>query len=410
MSGQPVATPTPLAGRTIALGVSGSIAAYKAVEVASRLVQAGATVEVVMTEAATEFVGPLSFRAITDREPFVDLWATDGPHAEAHVALGRSADLLLVVPATAATIARLAQGLADDFVSLTALAMRGPTLLAPAMDAQMWAHAATQDNVALLAKRGVALLGPVEGRLASGEVGAGRLLEPVAIVDAVKARLGREHGDLAGVRIVVTAGGTREPADPVRFVGNRSTGKMGYAVAEAARDRGADVLLISSAELAPPGAVELVAVETAEEMLEALRVHTPDCRALIMAAAVADYRPAEASERKQKRGDREHWTLELERNPDLIASLAGEGLIKVAFAAETDDLIENAARKLREKGAHLIVANDVSAPDAGFAVDTNRIVLLDREGGQDELQLLSKYDCGGRILDRVAALLAEAAS
>ena len=410
MSAEPVATPTPLAGRAIVLGVSGSVAAYKAVEVASRLVQAGATVEVVMTKAATEFVGPLTFRAITGREPFVELWATDGPHAEAHVALGRGADLYLVVPATAATLARLAQGLADDFVSLTALAMRGPTLVAPAMDAQMWAHPATQDNVVLLTKRGVTLLGPVEGRIASGEIGAGRLMEPAQIVDHVKARMGRERGDLAGVRIAVTAGGTREPADPVRFLGNRSTGKMGYAVAEAARDRGADVVLITSAELAPPGAMQLVHVETAGQMLEALREHVPACQALIMAAAVADYRPSEAAERKQKRGEREHWTLELERNPDLIASLRGEGLVKVAFAAETDDLEENAARKLIEKDAQLIVANDVSAPNAGFAVDTNRVVLLDREGGRDELPLLSKYDCGSRILDRVVALLAGSAS
>ena len=402
------AQPAPLAGRTIVLGVSGSIAAYKSVEVTSRLVQAGATVEVVMTAAATKFVGPLTYRGITGNEPFVDLWATAGPHAEPHVALGRSADLYLIVPASASTIARVAHGIADDFVSLTALAMRGPTLIAPAMDAQMWANAATQQNAATLRSRGVEFLGPVEGRLASGEVGAGRLLEPAAIVAHVKARIGREYGDLAGVRIAVTAGGTREPADPVRFIGNRSTGKMGHAVAEAARDRGADVVLITSAELAPPEATEVVHVETAREMLAALQQHVPHCQALIMAAAVADYRPSETLERKQKRGGLEHWSLELERNPDLIASIAGEGLVKVAFAAETDDVLENAARKLEAKGAQLIIANDVSAPDAGFAVDTNRIVILDREGGREALPLLSKYDCSQHILDRVAALLPSA--
>ena len=400
----------PLSGRTIVLGVSGSIAAYKAVEVTSRLVQAGAAVEVVMTAAATKFVGPLTFRGITGREPFVDLWATAGPHAEPHVALGRSADLYLIVPASASTIARIAHGIADDFVSLTALAMRGPVLTAPAMDAQMWASTATQDNAATLRARGVEFLGPVEGRLASGEVGAGRLMEPAAIVDHVKARIGREYGDLAGVRIAVTAGGTREPADPVRFIGNRSTGKMGHAVAEAARDRGADVVLITSAEIATPEATEVVHVETAREMLAALQAHVPRCDVLIMAAAVADYRPSEALERKQKRGGLEQWTLELERNPDLIASITQDGLIKVAFAAETDDVLENAALKLETKGAQLIVANDVSAPDAGFAVDTNRIVILDRDGGRDELPLLSKYDCSQRILDRVAALLAGAPS
>ena len=400
------AVPQPLAGRTIALGVTGSVAAYKAVDAASRLVQAGAIVETVMTGAATSFVGPLSFRAITGRAPFTDPRAADGPHAEPHVALGRGADLCLVAPATAATLARMAHGLADDPVALTALAMRGPVLAAPAMDAAMWAHPATQANAALLAERGVELLGPVEGRLASGEIGAGRLLEPAAIVDAVKARVGRERGDLAGVRLLVTAGGTREPADPVRFVGNRSTGRMGYAVAEAARDRGAEVVLVTSAELPPPGAVEVVRVETAREMLGAMRAHAPGCRALVMAAAVADYRPGETLAHKRKRGSLERWTLELERNPDLIASVGGEGLVKVAFAAETGDLVENAARKLEAKGAHLIAANDVSAPGAGFAVDTNRVVLLDREGGRDDLPLLSKYDCASRILDRVAALLA----
>ena len=409
MTVQPAAAPAPLSGRTIVLGVSGSIAAYKAVEVTSRLVQAGAAVEVVMTEAATKFIGPLTFRGITGREPFVDLWATAGPHAEPHVALGRRADLYLIVPASASTIARIAHGIADDFVSLTALAMRGPVLIAPAMDALMWANAATQENVATLQRRGIEFLGPVEGRLASGEVGAGRLMEPAAIVDHLKARLGRAHGDLAGKRIAVTAGGTREPADPVRFIGNRSTGKMGHAVAEAARDRGADVVLITSAGLTPPGATEVVHVETAHEMLAALEAHVPACDALIMAAAVADYRPAESLAHKQKRGGLEHWTLDLERNPDLIASIQREGLIKVAFAAETDDLLQNAAHKLIAKGAHLMVANDVSAEDAGFAVDTNRVVILDRNGGCDELPLLSKYDCSHVILDRMAALLRDPA-
>ncbi len=409
MTAQPPAAPAPLSGRTIVLGVSGSIAAYKSVEVASRLVQAGAEVEVGMTEAATKFIGPLTFRGITGREPFVDLWAAAGPHAEPHVALGRSADLYLIVPGSASTIARIAHGIADDFVSLTALAMRAPTLIAPAMDAQMWASAATRDNVALLRERGIEFLGPVEGRLASGEVGAGRLMEPGAIVAHARARIGREYGDLAGKRIAITAGGTREPADPVRFIGNRSTGKMGHAAAEAARDRGADVVLITSAEIAAPEATEVVHVETAEQMLAALQQHVPGCDALIMAAAVADYRPAESLAHKQKRGGLEHWTLDLERNPDLIASIEREGLIKVAFAAETDDVLQNAAHKLVAKGAHLMIANDVGAKDAGFAVDTNRVVILDRDGGCDELPLLSKYDCSQRILDRLAGLLARTA-
>lgn len=396
----------PLAGRTIVLGVTGSIAAYKAVEVASRLVQAGATVRTVMTRAATEFVGPATFRAVTGHEPLVDIWAPDGEHAEPHVALGREADLMLVTPATASVLGRLAHGISDDCVTLTGLAMRGPLLVAPAMDAGMWANAATQANVRTLQERGITFLGPLEGRLASGEIGAGRLMEPLAIVDHIKAAAGRLDGALAGARIAVTAGGTREPVDPVRFVGNRSSGKMGYAVAEAARDRGADVVLITSAELAAPAGVRIAPVETAQEMLEAVEEHAATCDALIMAAAVADYRPAEAAQEKQKRGGRETWGIDLIRNPDIIATVQGERLIKVAFAAETQDLVDNAQKKLVEKNAHLIVANDVSATDAGFAVDTNRITILDRDGNQDELPLMSKYDCGVRILDRVQELLA----
>ncbi|MDE2695880.1 MAG: bifunctional phosphopantothenoylcysteine decarboxylase/phosphopantothenate--cysteine ligase CoaBC [Chloroflexota bacterium] len=396
----------PLAGRTIVLGVTGSIAAYKAVEVASRLVQAGATVRTVMTRAATEFVGPATFRGVTGHEPLVDIWAPDGEHAEPHVALGREADLMLVTPATASVLGRLAHGISDDCVTLTGLAMRGPLLVAPAMDAGMWANAATQANVRTLQERGVTFLGPLEGRLASGEIGAGRLMEPLAIVDHIKAAAGRLDGALAGARIAVTAGGTREPVDPVRFVGNRSSGKMGYAVAEAARDRGAEVVLITSAELAAPAGVRIAPVETAQEMLEAVEEHTASCDALIMAAAVADYRPVEAAQEKQKRGGRETWGIDLIRNPDIIATVQGERLIKVAFAAETQDLVDNAAKKLVEKNAHLIVANDVSATDAGFAVDTNRITILDRDGNQEELPLMSKYDCGVRILDRLQELLA----
>ena len=396
----------PLAGRTIALGVTGSIAAYKVADAASRLVRAGADVRTVMTPSATAFVGPATFRGVTGREPLTDPLAPDGEHGEPHVALGRAADLMLVAPATAAALARLAQGLASDSVTLTALAMRGPLLVAPAMDAAMWAHPATAANARTLAERGAELLGPAEGRLASGEVGAGRLLEPSEIVDRVRAAAGRLDGPLAGVRVAVTAGGTREPVDPVRYLGNRSSGKMGYAVAEAARDRGADVTLITSAELAAPAAVEVRRVETAREMLEAVREAAAAADALVMAAAVADYRPASEAAEKMKRGDRETWAVELVRNPDIIASVAGERLVKVAFAAETQDLAANAAKKLVEKDAHLIVANDVSASDAGFGVDTNRITILDREGGREDLPLLSKYDCAGRILDRLPALLA----
>lgn len=394
----------PLIGRHVVLGVSGSIAAYKALEIASRLVQAQAAVDVAMTRAATEFVTPLAFRALTGREPYVDMFGAYGD-GEAHVELARRADVMLIAPATASTMARLAQGLADDFVSLTALATRAPVLVAPAMDAQMWEHAATQANQALLQARGVQFLGPAAGRLASGRLGAGRLVEPADIVEHVKARLGRERGDLVGRRFVVTAGGTREAIDPVRYVGNHSSGKQGYAIARAARDRGAEVTLISSAALPDPVEVKVVAVTSHAEMSAALRDACPGAAALVMAAAVADYRPAHAAEQKIKRAGASQLTIELVENIDIIASIDEPGLIKVAFAAETEDLLANAEQKLKKKGARLLVANDVSASDAGFAVDTNRVTILDDAGGRQELPLMSKYDVGMRVLDRVSELL-----
>jgi phosphopantothenoylcysteine decarboxylase/phosphopantothenate--cysteine ligase len=393
----------PLAGRVVLLGVSGSIAAYKAADIASRLVQAGATVDVALTRAATEFITPLSFRALTGRAPYVDVFR-DGAAGEAHVELARRADLMLIAPASASTMARLAHGLAEDAVSLAALATRAPLLVAPAMDHQMWEHTATQANRALLSERGVEFLGPASGRLASGRSGAGRLLDPALIVDHVKARLGRAHGDLVDRVIVVTAGGTREAIDPVRFVGNHSSGKMGYAIAEAARDRGARVVLISSAALAAPGGVRVVPVESARDMLAAVETECAQADALIMAAAVADYRPAEAAPRKIKRAGTAARSVDLVQNPDIIATVQGD-FVKVAFAAETDDLLANARKKLVAKRAQLMVANDVTAPDAGFGVDTNRVTILDSDGGSQELPLLSKYDVGQRLLDRLVPLL-----
>jgi len=391
------------------LGVTGSIASYKAADITSRLVQAGAEVDVALTRSACEFITPLTFRALTGRQPYAGLFALDAPYGEAHVELARAADLMLIAPASASTLARLTYGLAEDFVSLTALATTAPLLVAPAMDAQMWEHAATQANLAVLRERGVEVLGPASGRLASGRVGSGRLLEPAAIVDLVKARLGRERGDLAGRYVVVTAGGTREAMDPVRYIGNRSSGKMGHAVAEAARDRGARVTLITTAPLPDPAAIEVVRVESARELQAAVTKAIRGCDALIMAAAVADYRPDQAYERKIKRGETETRTLELVQNPDIVAGASGP-FIKVAFAAETDDLLENAQRKLERKGAHLVAANDVTASDAGFGAETNRVTILDRDGGRETLPLLSKYDTAGRLLDRVAALLPPRAS
>ena len=394
----------PLDGRHIVLGVSGSIASYKAAEVASRLVQAGAIVDVALTAHAAEFITPLTFRALTGRAPYLDMFR-DGAEGEAHVELARRADLMLIAPASASTMARLAHGLADDMVALTALATQAPLLLAPAMDSQMWGHPATTANRALLEQRGVQFLGPASGRLASGRRGAGRLLDPEAIVDLVKARLGRERGDLTGRRIVITAGGTREAVDPVRYLSNRSSGKQGYALAEAARDRGAQVTLVSTASLPVPGGVTMVPVESAEQMLVAVREAVRGADALIMAAAVADFRPSEPAEQKIKRADMGgDLTIALIENPDISKEVTGD-FIKVVFAAETQDLIANATKKLIAKGAKLIVANDVSATDAGFGADDNRVTILDAEGGRDDLPLLPKYEVSSRILDRVAALL-----
>lgn len=395
----------PLEGRSIVVGVSGSIAAYKAAEVVSRLVQAGARVDVAMTRGATQFIQPLTFRALTGREPYLDIFR-DGAEGEAHVELARRADLLLIAPATASTMARLASGLADDFVALTALATTAPVLVAPAMDSQMWEHPATQANRATLEARGVQFLGPLSGRLASGRMGAGRLMEPAAIVDEVRARLGREHGPLAGRTVVVTAGGTREAVDPVRFLSNHSSGKQGYAIAEAARDRGAEVVLVTSASLTAPGGVRVVRVESALDMLHAVQHEAAEADVLIMAAAVADYRPASPAERKIKRGDLEgELVVQLVENPDISKTVEG-GFVKVVFAAETNDLIDNATKKLRAKNAALIVANDVSATDAGFGVDDNRVTILDAEGGREDLPLMTKYEVATRILERVADVLA----
>jgi len=386
------------------LGVSGSIASYKAADLCSRLVQEGAHVDVVMTPGATEFIAPLAFRALTGRRPYVDLYR-DGNEGEGHVELARRMDLMLIAPASASTLARLAHGLSEDFVSLTAIATQAPVLVAPAMDGQMWDHPAVQANRATLEERGVQLLGPVAGRLASGRTGPGRLMEPSEIVEHVKARIGRERGDLAGRTIVVSAGGTREAIDPVRYVGNRSSGKMGYAIAEAARDRGASVVLVTSAGLPRPAGIAVVGVESAAEMLDAVQTACTRADALIMAAAVADYRPAEAAEQKLKKvAGQPGRTIELVETTDIIASVQGD-LVKVAFAAETQDLLANAQEKLASKGARFVVANDVSAVDAGFAVDTNRVTILDDRGGREALPLMTKYEVAWRVLDRLAPLL-----
>jgi phosphopantothenoylcysteine decarboxylase/phosphopantothenate--cysteine ligase len=393
-----------LRGSYVALGVSGSVSAHKAIDVASKLAQEGALVDALLTNAATRFVTPLALRSLTSRPVSLDMFDPPGDHAEEHVEVARRAAAMLIAPASASTIARLASGTADDMVCLTALATTAPVLVAPAMDGQMFEHDATQRNLETLRARSYEIIGPDEGRLASGRFGRGRLAETATLVAAVKRAIGRRQGDLVGRRITVTAGGTREPIDPVRFISNYSSGKMGYAIAEAARDRGADVTLVTTASLAAPYGVRVVQVETVAEMQDAVLTAAEGGDALVMAAAVSDYRPAQRAEQKIKKAA-DSVTLELERTPDILRQAQSVG-VKVGFAAETQDLLANAQKKLDEKGLDLIAANDVTAPGAGFAVDTNQVTLLDRSGGREELPLISKYDVGHRILDRVAALLA----
>ncbi|MCB9098080.1 MAG: bifunctional phosphopantothenoylcysteine decarboxylase/phosphopantothenate--cysteine ligase CoaBC [Anaerolineales bacterium] len=400
-------------GKRIVLGVTGGIAAYKAATVCSRLVQAGALVDVVMTEAAQKFISQLTFQALTHRPIYTDMFHIPGGENIPHIVLADAADLLLIAPATANTIGKVANGLADNLLSAIALATPAPILMAPAMETDMWQHPATQRNVANLKTWGVELVGPAAGRLASGAMGQGRLVEPEEIVAAAQMILAQQ-GDLAGRTVVVTAGGTREAIDPVRFVSNHSSGKMGYAVAEAARDRGAQVTLITSAHLPSPFGMEAVRVDSAQEMLDAVLTATEKATALVMSAAVADFRPLTVAEQKIKKGsDTEGLVLELVRNPDILAEVAarksaGAGpSITVGFAAETHDLLANAQDKLKRKRLDLIVANDVTAADAGFAVDTNRVTLLGADGSIEEMPLMTKREVAEAILDRVVQYLTD---
>jgi phosphopantothenoylcysteine decarboxylase/phosphopantothenate--cysteine ligase len=394
----------PLAGKRIVLGVSASIAAFKAVALASELVKTGATVDVVMTPHATRFVAPLSFEAIIHRPVLTDLFEPSA-RSIAHVSLGVDADAFVVAPATADCIAGLALGLADDALLTTALSTRAPLLLAPAMETLMFEHPATQQNLETLRRRGATIIEPVAGRLASGRVGRGRMAEPADIIEILRARIGRP-ADLADRTIVVTAGGTQEPIDPVRHIGNRSSGKMGYAIATAARDRGARVILISApATVPPPTDVDLRPVVTALEMKAEVEHAVQGADALIMAAAVADFRVASHAEQKIKRTG-EELILRLIPNPDIVAGIRSDTLVKVGFAAETSDLVAHAREKLVRKGLDLIVANDVTAPGSGFGSDTNQVVLIDHDG-TEVLPLLSKREVADRILDRVSQLLSK---
>ena len=399
--------------KRIVLGVTGGIAAYKACTLASRLTQAGAEVDVVMTEAAIRFVAPLTFQALTGRPVYTDLWTAPGeglPTHISHVGLAHAADLLVIAPATANTLAKLAQGLADNLLSTLALAASCPVLVAPAMDVGMWAHPATQANAATLRERGVRFAGPARGRMASGLEGEGRLMEPGQILGHVRWVLGSQ-GVLAGQRVVVTTGPTLEPLDPVRFLSNPSSGRQGFALAQAALDRGAAVTLVAGPTPLPsPVGAERIDVTTAQEMREGVISAVERADVLLMAAAVADYRPAEAAPQKIKKSMGAQ-DLRLVRTPDILSDVAvqraetGFPRVVVGFAAESQDLVKNARAKLETKGLDLIVANDITAPDAGFAAETNRVVILGREGSTEELPLMSKTAVAETVLERVAGLL-----
>ncbi len=396
-----------LNNKTIVLGITGGIAAYKAVDLASKLTQAGAKVEVVMTKSATKFVTPLTFRSITGRPVVTDVFELGSEFSISHIGLAEATDVVAIVPATANTIARLAGGIADNILCCTVLATKAPVIVAPAMNVNMFQNSITQDNLAKLKARGFIIVGPAYGHLASGKMGLGRLIEIEKIMGTIQQVVGKS-GDLAGKRIVVTAGGTQEPIDPVRHIGNRSSGKMGYAVAEAARDRGAEVKLISApASLPEPAGIEAVQVRTAIQMKEAVDKATGQADALIMAAAVADYQPKSISRAKIKK-DGATLTLELVRTPDILAEVKGN-FVRVGFAAESEDIVANARQKLQKKQLDLIAANDITATDSGFAVDTNKVTLINRDGKEESLPLLTKREVADRILDRVVGLLAKKA-
>lgn len=391
-----------LSQKTIILGVTGGIAAYKAAEICSSLVKTGAEVHVVMTEGATHFVGPATFRALTGNPVIIGLWDEPAKHEITHVALPDRADAFLIAPATANILGKIAWGIADDMLSTMVMATTAPVILAPAMNRKMWENPVVNENVRRLESLGYILLNPEAGRLACGEEGVGRLADVSVILQAVEDVLQRQQ-DLAGISILVTAGPTQEPIDPVRFIANRSSGKMGYAIAKAAADRGARVILVTGpTSIAAPANVEAVHVRTATEMLDAVLGRLSDVDAVIGAAAVADFTPKSPSKGKIKKSEVAR-TVELEPTKDILAEIGRmkKRPLLVAFAAETEALIENAKAKLKSKNADLVVANDVSRSDIGFGSDANEVAIISKEGNVEELPAMPKSAVGHRILDLV---------
>lgn len=391
-----------LQGKKIVLGVTGGIAVYKAVDLVSRLRKAGCEVRAVMTEHAQQFVTPLTFKEISGNAVATSMWNANQEFNVEHIALANWADAFLVAPATANILAKMACGIADDLLSTTLLAAQAPIVVCPAMNTGMYQNPATQENIAKLQERGVTVMPPAVGHLACGTSGPGRLPEPQQIVEFMSAFFAGREGDLRGLRVLVTAAGTREPIDPVRYVGNRSSGKMGYAVAQMAAERGADVLLISgpSALAAPPN-VRVVNVETTNEMLEACLAAYGDVDIVIKAAAVADYRPRDVADQKIKKKTDDALTVVMDKNPDILKTLGAkkEQQVLVGFAAETQNLLANAREKVVKKNLDMIVANDVTAAGAGFNSDTNIVKFLFANGDVRELEQMPKVDVANRILD-----------
>jgi phosphopantothenoylcysteine decarboxylase/phosphopantothenate--cysteine ligase len=392
----------------IALAVTGCVGAYKAAFLLRLLQQGGADVRVVMTESAQRFVGALTFEALSGHPVVTTMWEPSATGEIRHIALAQSIDLLLVAPATANSIAKFANGICDDFLSTLYVSTTVPVMIAPAMNVEMWRHPATVENLERLRARGVEIVEPGAGYLACGMVGEGRLAEPEEIAARALALLGAPPAaDLAGTRVLVTAGPTREPIDPVRFITNRSSGRMGYAIAEAACARGAAVTLVTGpVSIAPPEGVEVVCVETAAEMARETLARAPEAAIVVKSAAVADYRPVRVADRKIKKAGAT-MTVELEQTEDVLAALGRakpDHQVLVGFAAETNDLVENARKKLDAKNADLVVANDVTREGAGFDVDTNVAVLVGRDGAVEELPVMTKRALADRILDAALAI------
>lgn len=396
----------PIAGKTILLGVTGSIASYKAADLASKLTQAGAKVDVILTENGAKFIPPLTFQSVTGRKAYMDsdLWGGEG-HV-VHIELGRAAELIVIAPASANTLASLAYGMANNLLTVAVLASHCPLMLAPAMDGGMFAHLATQENLRILKDRGAIVIGPAEGHLASGLTGPGRMVEPLELLNHIRYHFSR-NGELKGKKVVVSAGGTREAIDPVRFITNRSSGKQGYAIAHAALDAGADVTLVTTTDLPVPVGANVISVESAADMLKMVEHESRDAYVLIMAAAVADFAPQKAQSMKIKK-DSGIPSFAVQPTVDILKTIAenrkktGFPRFMVGFAAESEDLVKNAQKKLESKDLDMIIANNILATDAGFEVDTNRVVLLPRMGEPQTLPLMSKQEVANKIIEVIS--------